>query len=890
MRTDELVRIIVHDHTDAYVCEIDPAQVTSAVLVEQVNGEHSLTLTTSQELAKTDRLIVRDGMGTWHEYVVLGIESEHANGGVVLHEHYCVWSLQYDLSATYVNDQFGCGVVPGHASVPQTARKALECALEGTARWTIGAITVTDQSSASFYRRSGWDAMKTVLERWGGELQATITVSTTGVVGRAVDLLAHVGSSTATRRFDYGADLTGIKRTFADEVWPCRIVPLGKSMETEAGGYTRRPGIESVNGGVEWLQDDSVVAATRVPNGSGGWEYPTVIVTNDTYEEPADLKAWALEHISDYTTPKVTYEATVAQFAEAGLDPHGVALGDRVAIVDRTFGDGLRLSARVTKVKRDLVDPARAELSIGNADTSLAAQLGDISRQLAELSSQVSSGSEYQTGNAYLDALLNRINAEINATGGYTYITQGEGIRTYDVPVSDPLVGDEASKVVEVKGGNIRIADSKDSAGNWEWRTVIQSGYIAADVLNASNIQTGTITSYDGDSFWDLDTGTFERNLLWEPILTEASITTSSSSNTTYGSSTTSATRYARNGRYLIFFTTTTQIQADMEATLYPTSGSIAMTLIQQQLVRSATGAYRYAAVVTWPGSDGYTGYFRVRLRTTRASSSDPYPVYSISDVRAYAWPSTGSGTIGFNIHSQDNTDTMKMLLTGGGVKVSINDNETNIMPGEIDLTSLGDTKPVISFNPTSVHGKISYDVDDDMLNLGGYNHVLIGGSSPSAAKYGLYVNTALTVGPNWSTLMTSTKTDVFSSTGGSGVGIATVMAIKWGPFVRLRITGSSSSTTSYTNGIHLFGGVGTLLGSFTDAYKPMATDSKDYQEYTVGRVDSAATSAITPIGTAYFTYNATGIYIEKIILNNISTTATNGFRYGLTILYVRNI
>lgn len=155
-------RIMVFDRTDAYRFDIDPLQVLDATSKEEVNGEHSLTITTLQELEKTNRLLLQDGMGTWHEYVVLGIEEKHAAGGAIQHEYYCVWSLQYDLSATYINDQFGCGVVPGHASVPQPARRGLECALEGTERWSIGTITVTAQASASFYRRSGWEGLQTL--------------------------------------------------------------------------------------------------------------------------------------------------------------------------------------------------------------------------------------------------------------------------------------------------------------------------------------------------------------------------------------------------------------------------------------------------------------------------------------------------------------------------------------------------------------------------------------------------------------------------------------------------------------------------------------------------------------------------------------------------------
>lgn len=493
---NQMTRVLVFDRTDNYICDLDPAKVLGLTSTEEINGEHALTITTLHELAKTNRVLVCDNMHHWHEYVIVGTSEEHGGDAErTTYEYYCVWSLQYDLSATYVNNQYGAGIVPGHASRPVTARVALGVALEGTARWTIGTVGVTTKAAASFYRRSGWDAIKTVLEKWGGEVQATITVSTTGVVERRVDLLKHVGASTATRRFDYGFDISSITRTVSDEVWPCRIIPLGASQETDAGGYTRRPDISSVNGGVAWLQDDDVVPYVRIPDGQGGWEYPTVIVENDTYEVPNDLKNWALEHIGEYTRPQVTYEANVVQLTKAGLDPHGVALGDEIVVVDRTFGsEPLRISARVIKITCDLLDSTNTVLEIGNARQTLVGQFADLTRSVSELAEQLASTNQWQQGEDYVSALIKRINDEANATGGYTYITEGQGTRTYDVAVSDPLVGAEANMVVEVKGGNIRIANTKDSSGNWEWKTVIQSGVINSEIIRAITSGDGWIT------------------------------------------------------------------------------------------------------------------------------------------------------------------------------------------------------------------------------------------------------------------------------------------------------------------------------------------------------------------------------------------------------------
>ena len=506
---EDMLRVIVYDRTDTYVCDLDPTQILDLKSTSEVNGEHSLTIKTTQELAKTDRLVIRDAMGVWHEYVVDGIVGEHGSrkvGGVV-HEYHAVWSIQYDLSATYIDTNVG--IVPGHPSVPHSARDALEAALSGTSRWSIGTITVTDSGSASFYRRSGWEGMQTVTENWGGEVDVTITVGASGVTGRAVNLLEHVGASTAVRRFDYGGDVSRIKRTVSDDVWPCRIVPLGKASETEAGGYSRRPTIASVNGGIPWLEDSSATPYVKVPDGQGGWEYPTSIIKNDVYADPADLKAWAQANIGKYTRPQVSYEADVVQLVKAGLNPHGVALGDEVIVVDRDFGaDGLAISARVVKMVQSLLDSTDLKLTIGNAKLTLAGQLGTMSREIQRASDNATGMSTYQSTASFLSDLIGRLNGEINATGGYTYITEGEGIRTYDVAVSDPLVGAEASYATDVRGGTIRLANTKTAQGEWIWRTVLVSGHIAADMVTAGQITAGYIGSAASGNYWDLDAGT----------------------------------------------------------------------------------------------------------------------------------------------------------------------------------------------------------------------------------------------------------------------------------------------------------------------------------------------------------------------------------------------
>ena len=474
----------------------------------------SLEITTTHVLEKGSRLLYQDGRSKWREFVVSGVDAEHASGNRAIGTYYCVWSVQDDLQGVTVS------VMPGVQS-PVTAGAALTSLLSTTNRWNKGTVTNTATGGASMYDRSAWEALSTLIEVWGGEIDTTITVAAnTGVTARVVDLYSQQGNQTAKRRFDFGHDLQSVKRTYTDEPLYCRISPRGAGEETDAGGYGRKITIESVNSGRDYLEYSPMVSIARLPNGSGGYEYPTLIAENSNCKTPTELKTWAQSVLADYCTPKVSYEIDVLQAGIEGVDFSGVSLGDAVNIVDRKFSDdGLRVQGRVFSITTDLLNERDITIEIGSVIDSLSSMFSSLSKSYAWMSNSMnvmgnSLNSVQTTVNnmstaQYISDLLDRINAEINATGGYTYITEGQGIRTYDRAVTNPLVGSEATKVVEIKGGSIRIANSKTAQGEWEWKTVFTSGHIAADLVTAANITTGYIGNASSGSYWDLDNNIF---------------------------------------------------------------------------------------------------------------------------------------------------------------------------------------------------------------------------------------------------------------------------------------------------------------------------------------------------------------------------------------------
>jgi hypothetical protein len=209
----------------------------------------------------------------------------------------------------------------------------------------------------------------------------SLTVGASGITARQVNLLQHVGSSTATRRFDYGYDVSGITRTVEDTLWTARVIPLGAAQESNDGGYGRKIDISSVNSGSIYLTNSETANAIRVPNGSGGWEYPIQVVENQDMETPADLKAWALANLDTWTTPRVSYEVDVVALDRTG-ELLAIAEGDEVVVVDSAFvvdGAAIRLSARVVRIDEDVLVPSNSKITISNLRETLGDTLGNLS-------------------------------------------------------------------------------------------------------------------------------------------------------------------------------------------------------------------------------------------------------------------------------------------------------------------------------------------------------------------------------------------------------------------------------------------------------------------------------------------------------------------------------
>jgi len=530
-------RVMLFDNLGGHIGEIAHNDVLSMERRDEINGEHSLTITTTQVLTQGTRILYQDDRSVWREYVVVGVDEQHSSGKTVIGSYYCVWSMQVDMQGLTVSK------MPG-TQTPVTAGAALASLLEGQQRWTRGTVTHTATGGASMYDMSAWQALGVLVEVWGGEIDATIAVSSTdcAVTSRKIDLYSQQGTAEAKRRYDFGRDVNGITRSIEDSPIYCRISPRGKGEETEGGGYGRKIRITDVNDGKDYLEYATMVDSAKLPDGSG-YIYPTLIVENSECETPQELLTWAQGILEETLQPKVSYEIDAVQAAREGVDVQGVSLGDVVQVVDRYFNgdDGLRVTGRIMSLVVDELSTKNVSVTIGSVSESLSVRFSNMQKLANSASARINEVTSYLATAEYVNNLIGRLNAEINATGGYTYIVPGHGVLTFNTAVADPLNPTEASSVVEIKGGSIRIANSKTAQGEWEWKTVFVSGHIAAEMVTTANITAGYIGNASGGFFLDLDNGVYRM----PTTMTVGGSTVQSIADTAAGSAESAAKSYA---------------------------------------------------------------------------------------------------------------------------------------------------------------------------------------------------------------------------------------------------------------------------------------------------------------------------------------------------------
>ncbi|MDU2508057.1 MAG: phage tail spike protein [Collinsella sp.] len=496
-------RFIHFSRFGAYLGELTPMQATRTRNVDQCGVDKVELILLDNGVDKYDRIVFCDSMGRTCEWIVMSSRESRAKSAPICTVN-CYGSMQ-ELSRHFMPT-----LRRGSKDTPE---QALAKALDGT-RWSVGQC---DEGSGEYsvYHQSSLASVKDIAEAYKMEVEPVIELSADGnsIAKRSVRLVKRLGRANTALRLDYGSGLSGIDRVLSADDVVTRLYCYGKGVQTTddegnvTGGYSRKITFADINGGKEYIQDDSLLEIWGVPGPDGSLMHTEGIFEDGDCEDKATLLAEGRAALAERSKPIVSYEGTVEALGRAGFDANACDLGDNLQMVDTTFPKPLRLSGRVLEIVEDLLgDGSPSSVKVGNVIEGIIKRSDRVQQTIDRLTSSAGSWDSAATlGSAYLDGLIDGLNKVMNETGGYTYIKPGKGLFVYDKP-------EEANPTmcIQIGGGYFRIADGKNSDGTWNFRTLGNGHGLVADAIvsgtiSANLIKAGIIQDKSGKNYWNLD-------------------------------------------------------------------------------------------------------------------------------------------------------------------------------------------------------------------------------------------------------------------------------------------------------------------------------------------------------------------------------------------------
>lgn len=500
-------RFIHFNRFGAYLGELTPMQATRTRNVDQCGVDKVELTLLDNGVNKYDRIVFCDSMGRTCEWIVMSSRESRAKSIPICIVN-CYGSMQ-ELSRHFMPS-----LRRGSKDTPE---QAIAKALDGT-RWSVGQC---DEGSGEYsvYHQSSLASVKDIAEAYKMEVEPVIELSADGnsIAKRSVSLVKRLGRASTALRLDYGSGLSGIDRVLSADDVVTRLYCYGKGVQTTdddgnaTGGYSRKITFADINGGKEYIQDDSLLEVWGVPGPDGSLMHTEGIFEDGDCEDKATLLAEGRAALAERSKPIVSYEGTVEALGRAGFDANACDLGDNLQMVDTTFPKPLRLSGRVLEIVEDLLgDGSPSSVKVGNVIEGIVKRSDRVQQTIDRLTGSAGSWDSAATlGSAYLDGLIDGLNKVMNETGGYTYIKPGKGLFVYDKPEdANPTM------CIQIGGGYFRIADGKNSDGTWNFRTLGNGHGLVADAIvsgtiSANLIKAGTIQDKSGKNYWNLDASEF---------------------------------------------------------------------------------------------------------------------------------------------------------------------------------------------------------------------------------------------------------------------------------------------------------------------------------------------------------------------------------------------
>lgn len=447
-----------------------------------INGEHTLEITLStsnvykDDFIKYNKIMYFDDVkNIWYEFIIQEIKlSDYI-------ELYCENSI-YELTSCFV---------PFLSITGNTVITGLTELLSVSSPVSSFNVGTSDISGTYSLQRTQYNAL-TCLRDWAEKVGGEIDVRVEWLNGapiRYIDIVQSIGANRSKTIYD-DREITEFKVDVPVEDYYTAAYAYGEIVDEVQLGISdvvwsaaNGDPIDKPLGQAYVTLSDAVREQFGVFIG-GEFRHRFTKFEEQKIKDGAELISAAYNFLVANIIDKTGYSLTVADLYAMGYQSEEIRLGDTVNISVARLG--LKTESRIIKVTENALNPIENKFEFNFKQRYITDTINNLTSTATEAQT---------TANiSYSRSILNAWNNEINAGTAYISATATDGLTVYNAPTAE-----EATKAIQLKGGSLRIANSK-IAGEWSWSTVGTGDGLIADAITTGRLK--------GDNFeLDLQTG-----------------------------------------------------------------------------------------------------------------------------------------------------------------------------------------------------------------------------------------------------------------------------------------------------------------------------------------------------------------------------------------------
>ena len=250
----------------------------------------------------------------------------------------------------------------------RTISKALQGILDGTG-WEIGNDTTTNKSSCDIQRGSVWQAVNTIRTNWNAYIFPRVTIDSTGITGRYLDI-TPAGGVWRGLRLSIDKNISDAHVTYDDSDLHTALYGYGGSVRAEGAEESTEVTFKNI----EWKQTSDHPAK---PKGQEYLEIPEMTALygrngkprfgyyqNMDIDDPKILLQKTWETLQHCCKPKVSITGTVTDLKRYGYKDVPLRLHDMCVVEIRPAG--ILLQLEIIQLTIDLLDPTGNTPTIGD--------------------------------------------------------------------------------------------------------------------------------------------------------------------------------------------------------------------------------------------------------------------------------------------------------------------------------------------------------------------------------------------------------------------------------------------------------------------------------------------------------------------------------------------